>query len=247
MASLAIALDANPTRRRVHSEELRRLGGDQTSAQMDQGALDKADRPLKHKQDKDEFLKRFARKVAVISIDAGAFHYLLYPLLYAHIRLATDMINITSVGVSKRQFSGLIDVCRKTIKTDGIIGLYRGCNILYVKYWLDIAAMHGLVSIMPKFIELLGSQYYSWRPEVVAPVIVTSAWVVTYPLDTIHCRMVMRSGEAVKYKSSFDAFSQTLKTEGVRSLYKGASLLILKNTALGLGFVLGSFSYLEHK
>ena len=39
------------------------------------------------------------------------------------------------------------------------------------------------------------------------------------------------SGEAVKYKSSLDAFSQIVKAEGVRSLFKGAGANILRGVA----------------
>ncbi|RVW71342.1 Pentatricopeptide repeat-containing protein [Vitis vinifera] len=47
-----------------------------------------------------------------------------------------------------------------------------------------------------------------------------------YPIDTARRRMMMISGEAVKYKSSFDAFSQILKNEGARSLFKGAGCVL---------------------
>ncbi|KAK3207144.1 hypothetical protein Dsin_021190 [Dipteronia sinensis] len=50
----------------------------------------------------------------------------------------------------------------------------------------------------------------------------------TYPLDTLHRRMMMKSGEAVKYKSSWDAFSQILKNEGVKPLYKGVGAYFLQ-------------------
>ncbi|KAE9462259.1 hypothetical protein C3L33_05835, partial [Rhododendron williamsianum] len=64
------------------------------------------------------------------------------------------------------------------------------------------------------------------------------AWVVTngavlasYPIDTVRRRMTMTSGEAVKYKSSFDAFSQILKNEVAKSLFKGAGANILRAVA----------------
>ena len=41
----------------------------------------------------------------------------------------------------------------------------------------------------------------------------------------------MTSGEAVKYKSSLNAFAQIFKTEGVKSFYKGAGAEILLNFA----------------
>lgn len=38
----------------------------------------------------------------------------------------------------------------------------------------------------------------------------------------------MTSGEAVKYKSSLDAFRQIIKNEGPKSLFKGAGANILR-------------------
>ncbi|KAE7995310.1 hypothetical protein FH972_000124 [Carpinus fangiana] len=60
----------------------------------------------------------------------------------------------------------------------------------------------------------------------------------SYPIDTVRRRMMMTSGEAVKYKSSFDAFSQILKNEGPKSLFKGAGANILRAIA-GAGVLAG--------
>jgi solute carrier family 25 (adenine nucleotide translocator) protein 4/5/6/31 len=38
-----------------------------------------------------------------------------------------------------------------------------------------------------------------------------------YPFDTVRHRMMMTSGEAVKYKSSLDAFKQIIAKEGSMS------------------------------
>jgi solute carrier family 25 (adenine nucleotide translocator) protein 4/5/6/31 len=43
--------------------------------------------------------------------------------------------------------------------------------------------------------------------------------------------MMMTSGEAVKYKSSFDAFTKIVASEGVSSLFKGAGANILRGVA----------------
>ncbi|KAJ0025086.1 hypothetical protein Pint_07585 [Pistacia integerrima] len=183
---------------------------------------------LLNKQDKEDFLKRFARNVVMTCFAINAFHYLFYPLKYARIRLATDMSNNTSGKVSERQFNGLIDVWRRTIKTDGIVGLYRGSSISYVHTLLQHALYTGISGPMLMLLKFFGLQLDSWW-HFTALGTATSVLVVTYPLDTVHHRMVMRSGEAIKYKSSFHAFSQILKTEGVGSLYKGATAQILKN------------------
>ncbi|KAF5725488.1 ADP ATP carrier protein mitochondrial-like [Tripterygium wilfordii] len=69
-------------------------------------------------------------------------------------------------------------------------------------------------------------------------VITNGAGVASYPLDTVRRRMMMTSGEAVKYKSSFDAFSQIVKNEGAKSLFKGAGANILRAVA-GAGVLAG--------
>jgi solute carrier family 25 (adenine nucleotide translocator) protein 4/5/6/31 len=56
---------------------------------------------------------------------AGASSLLfVYSLDYARTRLANDAKSAKGGGT--RQFNGLVDVYRKTLASDGIIGLYRG-------------------------------------------------------------------------------------------------------------------------
>lgn len=69
-------------------------------------------------------------------------------------------------------------------------------------------------------------------------VVTIGASVSSYPLDTVRRRMMMTSGEAVKYKSSLDAFSQIVKKEGPKSLFKGAGANILRAVA-GAGVLAG--------
>jgi len=51
-----------------------------------------------------------------------------------------------------------------------------------------------------------------------------SAGLVSYPIDTIRRRMMMTSGQAVKYKGSLDCTMQIVKHEGVVSLFRGAGM-----------------------
>jgi solute carrier family 25 (adenine nucleotide translocator) protein 4/5/6/31 len=61
-------------------------------------------------------------------------------------------------------------------------------------------------------------------------VVTTIAGSITYPLDTIRRRMMLTSGEAVKYMDTTDAFRQIIAKEGVKALFKGG----LANILLGL-------------
>lgn len=61
--------------------------------------------------------------------------------------------------------------------------------------------------------------------------VTTGAGLASYPLDTIRRRMMMTSGGTVHYKSMFDAGSQIVAKEGIRSLFKGAGANILRGVA----------------
>jgi solute carrier family 25 (adenine nucleotide translocator) protein 4/5/6/31 len=161
---------------------------------------------------------------------AGATSLLfVYSLDYARTRLANDAKNSKTGG--ERQFNGLIDVYKKTLASDGIGGLYRG----FMPSVAGIVVYRGLYfgmydSIKPVLLvgslegNFLASFALGWA-------VTTGAGIASYPLDTVRRRMMMTSGEAVKYKSSFDAFQKIVAAEGVKSLFKGAGANILRGVA----------------
>jgi solute carrier family 25 (mitochondrial adenine nucleotide translocator), member 4/5/6/31 len=61
--------------------------------------------------------------------------------------------------------------------------------------------------------------------------ITIGAGLASYPIDTVRRRMMMTSGQAVKYASSLDCFNQVVAKEGVKSLFKGAGANILRAVA----------------
>ncbi|TXG47418.1 hypothetical protein EZV62_026712 [Acer yangbiense] len=177
----------------------------------------------------DSFGKKFVGLLAADSIPRAVTLFFIHPLQYSETRMAND-IRIKSI-FKKGQFNGIIDVFRKTLKSDGIAGLYRGYNMAYAAFFVyDVV----LFALKPKqLLETLGLQH-----SVLAFVIAGAGHhllcdLITYPMLTVVQRMMMRSGETVKYKNSFDAFSQILKNEGVRSLYKGASAQIIIHAVRG--------------
>ena len=68
--------------------------------------------------------------------------------------------------------------------------------------------------------------------------VTNGAGLASYPFDTVRRRMMMTSGEAVKYKGSVDAFAQIIKNEGAKSLFRGAGANILRAIA-GAGVLAG--------
>ncbi|KAK3207147.1 hypothetical protein Dsin_021193 [Dipteronia sinensis] len=215
---------------------------EQISSQIIKNALNNCFRSsFNYKKDKDGYAKRFAGILAIDSLARAITLFLVYPLQYAQTRLATDIK--TANKINKRQFDGLIDVYRKTFKSDGIVGLYRGYNIALVESIVGSIVLFGTrLTLKPLLLHALGPlglQHNILATAVGVPVELC-ARLPTYPLATLHRRMMMRSGEAVKYKSSLDAFSQILKYEGVKSLYKGVGVYFLKLCLLsGLAVVGG--------
>ncbi|KAK9467037.1 mitochondrial carrier domain-containing protein [Lipomyces arxii] len=166
---------------------------------------------------------------------AGATSLLfVYSLDYARTRLANDAKSAGKGG--ERQFNGLIDVYRKTLASDGLAGLYRGFGPSVVGIVVYRGLYFGLYdSIKPVLLvgalegNFLASFLLGWT-------VTTAAGIAAYPLDTIRRRMMMTSGQAVKYKSSFDAFTKIVASDGVGSLFKGAGANILRGVA-GAGVI----------
>ncbi|KAJ8500296.1 hypothetical protein OPV22_010848 [Ensete ventricosum] len=138
----------------------------------------------------------------------------------------------------ERQFNGLIDVYRKTMQSDGVAGLYRGFNISCVGIIVYRGLYFGMYDTL-KPVLLTGNLQDSFFASFALGWLITNgAGLASYPIDTVRRRMMMTSGEAVKYKSSLDAFSQILKNEGAKSLFKGAGANILRAVA-GAGVLAG--------
>lgn len=158
-----------------------------------------------------------------------------YSLDFARTRLAND--NKSSKGGGERQFNGLLDVYRKTLASDGIAGLYRGFAVSCVGIIIYRGCYFGffdtLKPMMPASMQdsFMASFALGW-------VVTIAAGLASYPLDTIRRRMMMTSGEAVKYNSAFDAAAQIMKAEGVPSFFKGAGANILRGVA-GAGVLAG--------
>jgi solute carrier family 25 (adenine nucleotide translocator) protein 4/5/6/31 len=173
---------------------------------------------------------------------AGALSLVfVYSLDYARTRLAND--NKQSKKGGARQFNGMIDVYTKTLASDGIAGLYRGFMVSCAGIIVYRGCYFGFYDSLKPLI-LVGSVKDSFLASFLLGWSVTiTAGLASYPLDTIRRRMMMTSGEAVKYTSSMQAAAVIYKSEGVKSFFKGAGANILRGIA-GAG-VLSGFDKLK--
>lgn len=174
----------------------------------------------------------FAGNLASGGMAGATSLFFVYSLDYARTRLANDAKSANG----EREFNGLVDVYKKTLKSDGLAGLYRGFGPSVV----GIIAYRGLYfglydSLKPVILvgplqgNFLASFALGWA-------VTTTSGIASYPLDTIRRRMMMTSGQAVKYNGAIDCFKQVVAAEGVGSLFKGCGANVLRGIA-GAGVI----------
>jgi len=180
------------------------------------------------------YAKKFSKNIASGGAAGAMSLCFVYSLDYARTRLANDTKSSKKGG--ERQFNGLIDVYKKTLASDGIVGLYRGFVISCVGIVAYRGCYFGFYDTLKPI--LLGDSGSLLASFALGYVVTISSGLMSYPLDTIRRRMMMTSGEAVKYKSSMDCAVQVVKAEGFMSLMKGAGANILRGVA-GAGVLSG--------
>lgn len=158
-----------------------------------------------------------------------------YSLDYARTRLANDAKG-SKKGGGERQFNGLIDVYRKTLKSDGFVGLYRGFVVSCFGIIVYRGFYFGLYDTLKPI--LLGSDANVFVSFALGYAVTITSGLISYPIDTIRRRMMMTSGEAVKYSGSWDCFIKIMRNEGFMALMKGAGANILRGVA-GAGVLAG--------
>jgi solute carrier family 25 (adenine nucleotide translocator) protein 4/5/6/31 len=189
-----------------------------------------------YNRNRDGYLKYFMGNLASGGMAGATSLFFVYSLDYARTRLANDAKSAKKGGA--REFNGLVDVYRKTLATDGIAGLYRGFMVSCVGIVVYRGLYFGVYDSVKPLLEGTGLEGKFIVNFFIGWAVTIGAGLASYPLDTIRRRMMMTSGQAVKYRSSFHAFSEIVKNEGMSSLFKGAGANILRGIA-GAGVLSG--------
>lgn len=188
---------------------------------------------------KDSYAVSFSKNIASGGA-AGAFSlFFVYSLDYARTRLANDA-KVAGKEGGAREFNGLIDVYKKTLKSDGVTGLYRGFVISCVGIIVYRGCYFGFYDSLKPIV--LGDDAGVFASFALGYVVTITSGLISYPIDTIRRRMMMTSGQAVKYKGSIDCTVQIMKNEGFMSFMKGAGANILRGVA-GAGVLAGFDSF----
>jgi len=183
----------------------------------------------------DPYMVNFGKNIASGGLAGAMSLCFVYSLDYARTRLANDLKS-TKKGGGERKYNGLIDVYRKTLKSDGFVGLYRGFVISCVGIVIYRGCYFGFYDTLKPI--LLGPDAGITLSFLLGYGVTVTSGLISYPVDTIRRRMMMTSGQAVKYKGAMDCMFQIIRTEGVIALFKGAGANILRGIA-GAGVLAG--------
>lgn len=186
--------------------------------------------------DKARFWRYFLGNLAAGGAAGATFLCVVYPLDFARTRLAADI----GKSAAERQFTGLGNCLKKTVKTDGLVGLYRGFNVSVQGIVVYRAVFFGFYDTAkgmlddPKNAPLV----VSWA---IAQTVTNIAGLLTYPFDTVRRRLMMQSGRAksdLLYKSTLDCWVKIAKQEGGSAFFKGAFTNVLRGAGGALILVL---------
>eukprot|EP00049_Salpingoeca_infusionum_P021552 m.3686 g.3686 ORF g.3686 m.3686 type:complete len:317 (-) comp4279_c0_seq1:1525-2475(-) len=189
-------------------------------------------RSLTKKHTKVRSLVHFAAAMTSGSLAGLVGISVSYPFDYIRTRLANDVRE--KGGARSYQFRGILDVYRRTVSSDGIVGVYRGFwttalgAVLYRSFYFAIHATvidHAHVGKGP-FAPLYSHSAFGLS---VLTLLCTS--LLVYPLDTVRRRMMMRSGAAVKYRGAIHCAQAIVEREGWRTLYRGGTINIVRSFA----------------
>jgi solute carrier family 25 (adenine nucleotide translocator) protein 4/5/6/31 len=190
------------------------------------------------KPDKSDFWKVLAVNVGSGAAAGAMSLCFVYPLDYARTRLASD------VGKGKKQFSGLFDCLKKTVRgPKGFFSLYNGFSV-------------SVIGIMPFRGAYFGvnDTLVTWNPYqkevsvrgivskfVCAQTAALCAAFVSYPFDTVRRRLQMQSEKPKDqwlYRGTGHCFRKILSEEGPSALFKGAGANALRTVGSAIVLVL---------
>lgn len=159
-----------------------------------------------------------------------------YPLDYARTRLGADV----GKGTADRQYTGLVDCLKKTVKSDGIIGLYRGFAVSVQGIIIYRAAYFGCYDTARGSLPDPKNSPFVVN-FAIAQVVTICSGILSYPFDTVRRRMMMQSGRAkedIMYKNTLDCWVKIGKQEGSKAFFKGALSNVFRGTGGALVLVL---------
>lgn len=188
----------------------------------------------------DTYLTKFTKNIGAGGTAGALSLCFVYSLDFCFTRLANDALS--AKAGAQRQFRGMTDVYIQTIKTDGVRGLYRGFVISCVGIIVYRGCFFGFYDSLKPI--MLGENAGLVVSFMLGYVVTIGSELMAYPIDTVRRRMMMTSGEAVKYRGAIHCASEIVRKEGGMALMRGAGANMIRGVA-GAGVLAGFDKFKE--
>uniref|UniRef100_A0A8D8H520 Citrate transport protein n=1 Tax=Culex pipiens TaxID=7175 RepID=A0A8D8H520_CULPI len=147
-----------------------------------------------------------------------------FPTEYVKTQLQLDEKGAT------KQYNGIADCVKKTVKTNGFFGLYRGLSVLLYGSIPKSAVRFGAFETFKgQLMEPNGTLSTSGKLLAGLGAGVAEAILAVTPMETVKVKFIndQRSGNP-KYKGFFHGVGMIVKQEGFSGVYKGLTATIMK-------------------
>ncbi|XP_056636477.1 putative tricarboxylate transport protein, mitochondrial [Diorhabda sublineata] len=147
-----------------------------------------------------------------------------YPTEYVKTQLQLDEKG------DRKKYDGIIDCVKKTVKKNGIFGLYRGLSILIYGSVPKVAVRFGGFETFKSYMQKEdGTLSPAGRLLCGLGAGVCEAIFAVTPMETIKVKFINdQRSETPKYKGLFQGLGVIVKDEGFGGLYKGVTATIIK-------------------
>lgn len=161
-----------------------------------------------------------------------------YPLDLARGRISGKVAG--SGGGGGKVYASVWSTVRVTVRDEGIAGLYRGVTATLIGAMPYMGIQFGTVGLLERCFVVEGEKPTAMQKLMFGGLGGVAAGVITYPNDTVRRLLQLQGsrGTVAVYKGYWDCVRQTIQGVGVRRLYQGLGINVLRmapNTAVQFG------------
>ncbi|KAI5386658.1 mitochondrial arginine transporter BAC1 [Lathyrus oleraceus] len=150
------------------------------------------------------------------------------------------------------QYRNGLHCTARIFKTEGIKGFYRGATSSFAGMALEGSLFFGIYSQTKQYLQG-GVQNGLPQPQVILPSAALSGAIISFvlgPTELIKCRMQIQGADSLvlmssRYSSPLDCIAKTLKTEGVKGLFRGSVTTLLRES-IGNATFLSVYEYTRY-
>ncbi|KAI3829287.1 hypothetical protein L1987_03406 [Smallanthus sonchifolius] len=150
------------------------------------------------------------------------------------------------------KYRGGFHCTTRILKTEGVRGLYRGATPSFVGMAIESSLVFGIYSQTKQALQR-GDYNRKPEPHIIIPSAAFAGSIISFvlcPSELVKCRMQVQGTDSVvpayrKYSGPLNCVIETVKTEGVKGLFRGG-VATLSRESIGNAVFFSTYEYLRH-